>query len=240
MAWPYYGLWCRLEETQDVGLEWHNRATMAPDSLNPVRAAFTLRPSVEAPPVSDADAGLEPTPQPGPTRWRLLAWLAEGTREVAWALELLPRERWTLAPPEPARLGAWPALRHVRHLALRLARVTLPAVRRTLESAAMGEAAPTPTDIEPEDAAWDAAAADAESTLAELAAARFELLRQAETTSDAAWPQVEPLLLRARQHELEHLAALWRIAVDWQSAASTPTSGSGTTSVPLHPADRLS
>jgi hypothetical protein len=128
----------------------------------------------------------------------------------------------------------------VRHLALRLARVTLPAVRRTLESAAAGEASATPTEIEPEDAAWDAAAADAASTLAELAAARFELLRQAETASDAAWPQVEPLLLRARQHELEHLAALWRIAVYWESAASSPTGGPSTAGMPLHPADRFS
>ena len=35
----------------------------------------------------------------GAARARILAWLAEGAREVTWALCTLPGERWALVPP---------------------------------------------------------------------------------------------------------------------------------------------
>jgi len=197
--------------------------------------------------MSDVEAGqTAAVRQPGAARLRLLAWLAEGAREVSWALEVLPRPRWAVAPPAPARLGSWPALRHVQHLALRERRLVLPAVAH-----ASGQGEPTGDadwDAAIEAADWDAAAADAaaEAIVADLAGVRFDLLQQAETAPSAAWTELAPLLLRARQHELEHLAALWRIALDWDApgpsplTATPPTTGTtGTIGVPLHPADRL-
>src|SRR5438105_8836402 len=99
---------------------------LGPDGLKPVKGAPILDPSVEAKgPASDLC-----TAPPGGGRARILAWLAEGTREVTWALCSLPPERWAEAPPPG--LSDWPALRHARHLALREAQVTLPAVRQVL------------------------------------------------------------------------------------------------------------
>jgi hypothetical protein len=44
--------------------------------------------------------------------------------------------------------------------------------------------------------------------------------------------------LRARLHEQQHLAAVWKIALNWdhpeREVGTTPRNG-----VPLHPADRL-
>jgi hypothetical protein len=250
-----------------MGMEWHNRATMGPAALKPGRAAFTLRPSVEAELVSDIEPAPLASHQPGLARPRLLAWLGEGVREVSWVLSWLPRARWAVPPPSPSDLGTWPALRHVRHLALHETRLCMPAVRRLAGAAAATDVPGQPTDepsamladVEREDAAWDAeaAAAAAEAIVAELAAARFELLQQAEMAPDAAWPQIEALLLRARQHELEHLAALWRLALYWEAPSTSPhasptsspasqggnpptSSPAGQGGVPLHPADRFS
>src|SRR5690348_8974564 len=64
------------------------------------------------------------------TRERILAWLAEGVREVTWALCSLPPDRWAEAPP--AGLGGWPALRHVQHLALREMHHLVPTLRQAL------------------------------------------------------------------------------------------------------------
>jgi hypothetical protein len=195
--------------------------------------------------------------QPGLARPRLLAWLGEGVREVSWVLSWLPRARWAVPPPSPSDLGTWPALRHVRHLALHETRLTLPAVRRLAGAAATEQTEPTEqtdqaADVAREDAAWQAttAADAAEALVADLAAVRFELLQQAEMAPDAAWPRLAELLLRARQHELEHLAALWRLALDWDAVASNPPGGAsgvspagpsaGPSGVPLHPADRFS
>jgi hypothetical protein len=44
------------------------------------------------------------------------------------------------------------------------------------------------------------------------------------------------LLARARQHELEHLSALWKLALYWDRSSPTSTSR---VSLPLQPADRL-
>src|SRR4030081_1149355 len=87
---------------------------LGPDRLKPVPGTSILRASVEAKRVSDLCTGAA---DPDGARERILAWLAEGAREVAWALCSFPRERW--AEPSPTRPGTWPALRHVRHLALR-------------------------------------------------------------------------------------------------------------------------
>src|SRR5215207_5414726 len=123
-----------------------------PDRLNPVSGTPILRASVEATRLNDLCTSAEP---PTGARERILAWLAEGAREVSWALCALPRERWASVPPE--RLGAWPALRHARHIALREAHLTLPTVRHVLGETA--DAPPSAADLEHADAAWDAAAA---------------------------------------------------------------------------------
>ena len=160
-------------------------------------------------------------------RARLLVWLGEGAREVTWALCSLPRDRWTALPP--ARLSDWPALRHVRHLALHQTNVLLPTVRQVLGEPASTTAASLELEAE---AAIEST--EAEQIIHDFGAARYELSQRVETAPDEAWQRLEWQLLDARRHELEHLATLWRIALNWDRVSRTPAPG-----VPLHPADRL-
>ena len=206
-----------------------------PECLNPAQGAPTLDASVES--TGRASDPCTGHGSPHASRARILVWLAEGSREVTWALCSLPRERWTDAPP--SRLSEWPALRHVRHLALREHHLTLPLVRRALGDADSGfQAEPQRSTLEFEqaDAAWDpVAAGESVGAIVEgFGETRFELLQRLEAAPDDALQQLEPLLLDARQHELEHLAVVWKIALHWDRAvrASVP-------SVPLHAADRL-
>jgi hypothetical protein len=223
---------------------------LGPGRLKPDRGTRTLRASVEATGrATDLCTGHGPR---GVARERILVWLAEGAREVSWALCSLPRERWAVAPP--SRLTHWPALRHVRHLALREAHVTLCGVRRALGEVDADNLAPSALELEQLDAAWDAASAleSAEALVSGLGATRFELLQRLEAAPDDAWErpipatvapdpssstdpvQLDWLLLHARQHELEHVAAIWRLALNWDRTPRIPIHG-----VPLHPADRL-
>ena len=220
-----------------------------PDRLNPAQGAPTLDASVEATGrATDLCAGHAP---PAGTHTRILVWLAEGAREVTWALCSLPRERWVEVPP--ARLSDWPALRHARHLALRERHVTLPIVRSTVAHAAepQDESRRSTLEFEQADAAWDPAAAihSADAIVRDLGETRFELLSQLESAPDEAWQRpisgtaareasghvpLDWLLLDARQHELEHLAAIWRIALHWDRVPRAVVPN-----LPLHPADRL-
>ncbi|MGI9147843.1 MAG: DinB family protein [Chloroflexota bacterium] len=222
--------------------------------LNPAAGTSILRASVEAKRVSDLCTGAA---APDGARERILAWLADGAREVAWALCSFPRERWAEAPPD--RLDTWPALRHARHLALREMYLTLPSVRHALGEAC--EELPSTADLEQADAAWDQAAAieTAEAIVRGLGETRFELLQRLEAAPDTAWErplplavapdssgspiQLDWLMLHARQHEMEHLAAIWRVALYWDRAAPAAVFGrlpdTAAASVPLHPADRL-
>src|SRR5436190_15391857 len=100
-----------------------------PDRLKPVPGTPILRPSVEVPRKRVIDLCTS-VAAPAGARARILAWLAEGAREVTWALCTLPRERWALVPP--ACLDDWPALRHARHLAFHEMHQTLPRVRHAL------------------------------------------------------------------------------------------------------------
>src|SRR5690349_5962517 len=130
-------------KAQDVG----------PDRLKPARGTRTLRASVEATGrASDLCSGTAPR---AAIRERILVWLAEGAREVTWALCSLPREQWVTSPPH--RPGDWPALRHARHLALREAHLTLPVVRQVLDAAPADAARASVLEFERADAAWDAA-----------------------------------------------------------------------------------
>jgi hypothetical protein len=220
---------------------------LEPDGLKPVPGTPILRPSVEAKRLSDLCTGAA---TPTGAREHILAWLANGVREVTWALCSLPRDRWVEAPP--TRLGDWPALRHARHLALRETHVTLPTVRQALGDS-VSEPLPTSVELEQADAAWDPAAAieSAEAIVRGLGDTRFELLQRLEAAPDDVWErrlpaaaapdasrypfQLDWLMLHARQHELEHLAAIWRVALYWDRV--TPTAAL-TEGIPLHPADR--
>jgi hypothetical protein len=231
---------------------------LGPDRLKPVPGTSILRASVEAKRVSDLCTGA--AVQDG-ARERILAWLAEGAREVSWALCSFPRERWAESPP--TRLSPWPALRHARHLALRETYLTLPTVRHALGDD--GEGLPSPEQLEQADAAWDAVDAieSAEAIVRGLGDTRFQLLQRLEAAPDEAWErplpmalapdpsglvspvQLDWLMLHARQHELEHLAAIWRVALYWDRpspavmAGRVNEPGERADGLPLHPADRL-
>ena len=229
---------------------------LGPDRLKPVTGTPILRASVEAYRVSDLCTGAA---TPNGARERILAWLADGAREVTWALCSLPRERWAESPP--ARLDAWPVLRHARFLALRETHLTLPTVRHALGEVA-AEALPSTAELDHAEAAWDAAAAieSAEAIVRGLGETRFELLQRLEAAPDEAWErplpavaapgagvinpiQLDWLMLHARQHELEHLAAIWRVALYWDrvspAVVSERSADERAAGLPLHPADRL-
>ncbi len=186
-------------------------------------------------------------------RGRVLAWLARGAQDIAWAVASLPPERWLALPPRG--MGDWSAARHVRHLAVRDTRLTLPAVRVALGVASAQDLA-SPPELHGHDADWPTPADESivDDALRALGEARFELLRQLESASDAAWERPLPdavaptrehsaapvglgwLLARSYQHELEHLGAVWRLVLYWDRA--TPPS-EPSVSLPLHPADRV-
>jgi hypothetical protein len=160
--------------------------------------------------------------------------LAEGVREVTWALCSLAHERWAQSPA-----NEWSALRHVRHLALRETYQLMPAVR-----VAMGESA---SEVQ----GWSAfeldqadtsdllespeAEAEAEEVVRLLGETRFDLLQRLEAAPDDVWQSdLVWRLLNAHQHELQHVSAIWNLALNWDRLSRVPTPG-----VPLHPADRL-
>jgi hypothetical protein len=191
-----------------------------PDRLNPVPGTHILGPSVEVvrSPVND----LCSAPHTSAARERILTWLAEGPREVTWALCSLPRERWASTPSD--RPGEWPVLRHAHHLALRDRCLTLPMVRRALGDT---DASTSPLELERGDATWNPQAAleSAEDIVRGLGASRYELLQHLEIAPDDAWVppvQLDRLMLDARQHELEHLAAMWRTTLCWDRVSLTP------------------
>ncbi len=194
-------------------------------------------------------------------RERILTWLADGAREVRWALCSLPRERWAVLPP--AGLSDWPALRHARHLMLRETHLTLPAVRHVVGDGS--DALPSTARLEHADAAWDPeiAVESAEDIVRSIGEARFELLQCLEAAPDEAWERPLPpawcgardtvgfekairldwLMLHAHQHELEHLAVIWRVALYWDRVSPTSVRGSFHDerghALRLLPADRL-
>jgi len=226
---------------------------LGPERLKPAEGAPTLNASVEAEGRA-TDLCTGPAPRQF-ARARILAWLAEGAREVTSALCWLPRERWAETPP--VELGDWPALRHVRHVALHETHHILPAVRQVLGETAAEPSCLSTLEIEQADTAWGSASLieTAEGLVRGLGETRFELLQRLESAPDAVWQRPLPvaaaracgtssrveldwLLLSARLHEQQHLAAVWKIALNWDSVTASadkaPSPG-----VPLHPADRL-
>jgi hypothetical protein len=170
-------------------------------------------------------------------RGRLLGWLAQGAREVEWALSSIPEERWGLTPPNTSSLGEWSAERLVRHLALREQLLTLPLVRAVISPDSVGDSAPG-LSFERRDAAWapDETGAGVAHYVKALSEARFDLLQVVEAAPDAAWARSIPpgllrddgettaevgglgwILARSHQHELEHTSTLWKLALSWKA-----------------------
>jgi hypothetical protein len=89
-----------------------------------------------------------------------------------------------------------------------------------------------------------------EALVGALGGARFDLLQRLESAPEEVWERPLPagvapgeapahldwLLARARQHELEHLSALWTLALYWDRLSPATASR---VSLPLQPADRL-
>jgi hypothetical protein len=192
------------------------------------------------------------TTDPHAVRARWLGWLAEGARELAWALCSIPPERWLATPPNAnGGLGAWPPARHVRHLALNESRLILPVAEAVIRGD-QGAPAPSRAELDQVDAAWDPTLSPqgVEALVGALGGARFDLLQRLESAPEEVWERPLPagvapgeapahldwLLARARQHELEHLSALWTLALYWDRLSPATASR---VSLPLQPADRL-
>jgi hypothetical protein len=224
---------------------------LGPERLKPAPGAPILDASVEAEGrATDLCTDRAPLDV---TRERILTWLAEGAREVTWALCWLPRERWADLPP--LGLGDWPALRHVGHLVQHETHQILPAVRQALGGPANHASCLPALQFEQADATGDSAhvAEAAEGLVRGLGEARFELLQRLEAAPEDAWQRplslsaaeacgVTPavnlgwFLLSARQHEQQHMAAIWKIALNWDRVAAEQ---GPLNKLPLHPADRL-
>ena len=187
---------------------------LGPERLKPGEGTPILSASVEAEGrATDLCTGGSPREI---VRAHLLAWLAEGAREVTSALCWLPQQRWAEIPPR--ELGDAPVLDHVRTVVDRQTDLL------TTVCSSLGEEVPAEHRRE----------VAADKPAQKLAEVRFELLQRLEQAPDEVWNTLEWSLLSARQHELQHLAVIWKIALNWDRASQEPTPG-----VPLHPADRL-
>jgi len=188
-------------------------------------------------------------------RARWLGWLAQGASAVDWALSAIPRERWSLTPPNREKLGEWSAERLVRDLALHDALWTLPLARSVTEPDWESTEAPS-LDVERQDAAYapDETGAGVAHYVKALSEARFDLLQLVEAAPDAAWARTIPrrlvqegeaaaetrglgwLLARSHQHELEHTSTLWNLALSWKATEPPHGAPSG---LLWQPADRM-
>jgi hypothetical protein len=216
---------------------------LGPERLKPDGGTRTLPASVEA--TVWATDLCTPLASRGVARERILAWLAEGVREVTWAICSVPRERWLQSSPSAP--GSWSAARHLGHLELRETHCTLPAVARVLADAGSTDTALSCDELERLEAASEQRSAleSAEAALNRLGQTRFELLQRLESAPDGVWEApLATLLLEAHQHELEHVAAIWKLALTWEHALRAPIptaspSHSEREHLLMHPADRL-
>jgi hypothetical protein len=105
---------------------------------------------------------------------------------------------------------------------LRESHLTLPTIRHALGELTLDEL-PSTDELERADAAWEASRAidAAEDIVRGLGESRFEVLQRVERAGDEAWNRLNLMLLSARQHELEHLAAMWRVALYWDQVTSS-------------------
>ncbi|MBI3953996.1 MAG: DinB family protein [Chloroflexi bacterium] len=154
-------------------------------------------------------------------RDRLLVWLAAGVAELEWALAQLPPERLAAAPPR--HLSGWPALQHLWHLATYERTVALP----SLEYLLTGDAAPLRRASQRGADAAYTGREDLRALLDDLAQVKAQERRLLEGASAEAWTTARPhpyygaavtarwMLQKSYQHTLEHLTAIWQMALFW-------------------------
>ncbi len=111
---------------------------------------------------------------------------------------------------------------------------------------------PAPSVLDQLNAAWDPAIPlDVVQELVQaLGETRFELLERLEAAPDGVWERQLPagvapgegparldwLLARVHQHELDHLSALWKLALYWDRRSPSTASRMN---LPLQPAVKL-
>ncbi len=150
------------------------------------------------------------------------AWFSEhlksSAEEFMWAVEQVPAERRTLAPPD-AWLGEWSVARHVFHLLAYEEYIALPSMRVWL-----GDLFPSIDDLD-EDTLWQENTLDLPQMLVkfrEVRAAQIELLTILpdpawQETRDALWGPVTLrwVVTKTFQHTAEHIHNVLRLALFW-------------------------
>ncbi len=150
----------------------------------------------------------------------MLAWLATGVAEWEWALAQLPPGR--LATPPPRHLSEWPTLRHLLHLAHYERTVALPSLLYLLT----GDVAPLRHARQEADDSYTGRE-EVAALLSELGRVKEQERRLLEEASAELWTvaRLHPyygaavsarwMLQKSYQHTLEHLTAVWQMALFW-------------------------
>jgi hypothetical protein len=155
----------------------------------------------------------------------LSVWFSEhlksSAEEFIWAVEQVPAERRTMAPPS-TRLGERSVARHVFHLLAYEEHIALPAMRVWL-----GDPFPSIDHLD-EDALWQEHTMDLQQMLEkfrEVRAAQIELLIDLpdsawQETREALWGPVTLrwVLTKTFQHTAEHIHNVLTLALFWDRA----------------------
>lgn len=155
----------------------------------------------------------------------LTQWFSEhlksSAEEFVWAVEQVPVERRTIAPPES--LGEWSAARHVFHMLAYEQYIALPTMRIWL-----GDPFPSIDDLD-EDALWQQnAGRDLPALLEQFRAGRAAQIELLTRLSDAAWEETRDtiwgqktlrwVVTKTFQHTAGHTHDVLRLALFWDRA----------------------
>ena len=163
---------------------------------------------------------MKDTPGTDLTQW-FSEHLKSSAEEFVWAVEQVPAERRTIAPPES--LSEWSVARHVFHLLTYEEYIALPSMRIWL-----GDPFPSIDHLN-EDVLWNENSGRGLNEMLgkfrEGRAAQIELLNQ---LSDAAWEETRNtiwgqvtlrwVVTKTFQHTAEHIHDVLRIALFWDRA----------------------
>ncbi len=159
------------------------------------------------------------------TNTDLSAWFSEhlksSAEEFIWAVEQVPAERRTMAPPS-SRLGEWSVVRHVFHLLTYEEYIALPAIRVWLDD-------PFPSiDHLDEDALWQEHTLNLQQMLEKFREGRAAQIELLTNLPDSAWEEKRealwgPVTLRwaltkTFQHTAEHIHDVLRLVLFWDRA----------------------